>query len=88
MPTGSWHLLKVNCGQKVQLIIAASHFVVSWLLLLDFKHRYVVLVIASTSLCLLFPVICVMACRRVIVPFHHIIIISSLLHFVFAYQLS
>lgn len=55
MPTGSWHLLKVNRGQKVWLVIAASHFDVSWLLLLDFKHRYVVLVIALTSLCLLFP---------------------------------
>ena len=34
------------------------------------------------------PVICIMACRRVIVSFHHIIIISLLLHFVFAYQPS
>ena len=34
------------------------------------------------------PVICIMACRRVIVPFHHVIIISALLHFVFSYQPS
>lgn len=34
--------MKVSRGQKVPLVTAASHFVVSWLLLLDFKYRYVV----------------------------------------------
>ena len=39
--------MKVNHGQKVQLVIVASHFVISWFLILDFKchvvsgYRYV-----------------------------------------------
>ena len=32
--------MKVSRGQKVPLVTAASHLVISWLLLLDFKHRY------------------------------------------------
>lgn len=34
--------MKVSRGQKIPLVTAASHFVVLWLLLLDFKYRYIV----------------------------------------------
>ena len=34
--------MKVSRGQKVRLVTAASHFVVSWFLILDFRCRYVV----------------------------------------------
>ena len=85
--------MKVNCGQKVPLVTAASHFVVSWLLLLDFKCRYVVSGYRFDIAMSFRPFICIMVCRRVIsflgcsISSRNHRFVASLRRFVFAYEL-
>ena len=67
--------MKVSRGQKVPLVTAASHFVVSWLLLLDFKYRYVVSGYRLEIALSFRPFICIMDFHFVSSVFH---IVSSL----------